>query len=102
MSRETIFHSKKKPASRQALFLLLNIRKFQSVSFLLVFLLEKEAEHKGQHAEGCEDYHRNQLTAGCFAQVPDQHRHEAEAYVLYPEDQAVGASQDFLVNNLRN
>ena len=104
-----------------SLFIFLDVRLFEAVALLLVDILEHEAEQQGGYAEACQHDERGgvvvrhggllrgdeaglkvayELRVGLVEHLADEHGEEPQADVLYPENQGVGAADDFGVDKL--
>ena len=75
---------------------------FQTVAFFLIFYLQGEAEQECQYAKGSEDNHRYYIAISRNAKRTNQHRYQAQTDILHPENQAIGRTQNLLINNLWN
>ena len=76
------------------------IWQFEAVALFLVFYLQSKTEQECQHTKRSEDNHRNYITIGRNAERTNQHWHQAQADILYPENQAISRTQNLLIDNL--
>ena len=113
-------HNNISPYHHINLFLLLDVRLLKTEASLLVESLEIDGEEQGENAEACEYYQWHGVVVGdevgtgflgCYngwivcvgrsEEVADELRYEAEADVLYPEDEAVSGTENLFVNDFR-
>ena len=73
---------------------------FETVALFLIFYLESEAEQECQHTKRSKDNHWYYITIGGNTERTNQHGYQAQADILYPENQAIGRTEDLLINNL--
>ena len=88
---------KKNCAKKASIF---DVWQFQTVIVLFVLNFQQDSEEERQDTERREDNHRHGVAASGLKHVTYDFRHEAQADVLHPEDEAVSRAEHFLVDNL--
>src|SRR5574344_143610 len=108
--------------------MLLNIRKFQSISFFLILNLKPNAQEKGDNSKRGEYHHRNSIIINRLSQplytlsnlgfnlralsgntwihavkhIADNFGDKTKSEILYPENKRIGTSQTRSINNFWN